>query len=228
MKKRIVYPLYILLMFGLVSCQRSSGNIWEDTKTVSRHLQRRTQMIWGKKDESRAVDSRDHFSGPVEEDFIPLQDEDLQKNAQAGGSLQPKDITKVRGAPTIEQFQDPQNELASIFKRVHFNTDDHNLRKKEYFETITQIAQHLRENPKTYVFVIGHCDQRASEAYNLALGARRANMVRSLLIKKGVSPNRIYTISLGKEMPLDPNNNQSAWFKNRRVEFKVYSSGQTL
>ena len=228
MKKRITISLYTLLMLGMASCQRSSGNIWEDTKTVSRHLQRRTQMIWGKGKESRAVDSKDHFSGPVEEDFIPLQDEDLQKHAQASASLQPKDITKVRGAPTIEQFQDPQNELASIFKRVHFNTDDHVLRKKDYFETISQIAQHLRENPKTYVFVIGHCDQRASEAYNLALGARRANTIRSLLIKKGVSPNRIYTISLGKEMPLDPNNNQTAWTKNRRVEFKVYTSSQPI
>ena len=80
----------------------------------------------------------------------------------------------------------------------------------------------MKKNPNVYIFVSGHCDERASEAYNLALGTRRANTLRSLLVKKGVNPNHIYTISFGKEMPVDLGHTAEAWSKNRRVEFKIF------
>ena len=80
----------------------------------------------------------------------------------------------------------------------------------------------MKDNPDLYVFAAGHCDERADEQYNLALGTRRAHFVRNLLIKKGVHANRIYTISFGKEMPVDLGHNEIAWKKNRRVEFKIF------
>ena len=124
--------------------------------------------------------------------------------------------------PSIEHFSVPQAELAELFKNVYFNTDEHVLRKKEYYSVVDRIADYMKKNPNVYIFVSGHCDERASEAYNLALGTRRANTLRSLLVKKGVNPNHIYTISFGKEMPADLGHTSEAWSKNRRVEFKIF------
>ncbi|MGE5196373.1 MAG: OmpA family protein, partial [Anaerolineae bacterium] len=88
--------------------------------------------------------------------------------------------------------------------------------------TIDKIASYLKEHKDTFIFVLGHCDERGPEAYNLALGSRRANTIRSLLVQKGVDLNQIHTISYGKERPIDAGHTPEAWQKNRRAEFKVY------
>ena len=72
------------------------------------------------------------------------------------------------------------------------------------------------------MYVEGHTDERGPEAYNLSLGTRRANSVRTLLIQKGVDLNQVHTISYGKERPDDNSHTPDAWSKNRRAEFKIY------
>jgi peptidoglycan-associated lipoprotein len=68
----------------------------------------------------------------------------------------------------------------------------------------------------------GHTDERASASYNLALGMRRANHIRQLLVKNGVSLNRIYTVSRGKEQPFALGHTPDDWKQNRRGEFKIF------
>ncbi|MBI3236675.1 MAG: OmpA family protein, partial [Chlamydiales bacterium] len=84
------------------------------------------------------------------------------------------------------------------------------------------MASYLKAHPNVYLFVTGHCDERGPEAYNLALGTRRANYVRGYLVKNGVDANRIHTVSYGKEKPCDLRHNAEGWSKNRRAEFKIY------
>ncbi len=79
----------------------------------------------------------------------------------------------------------------------------------------------LMENPRVSIMVEGHCDERGTVEYNLALGQRRADSVRRYLVASGISPERVFTISYGKERPADPRSNEEAWAKNRRAEFKV-------
>jgi len=67
----------------------------------------------------------------------------------------------------------------------------------------------------------GHCDERGTIEYNLALGERRANSVKNYLVNYGIDPNRLTTISYGEERPKDPRHNEEAWAKNRRVEFVI-------
>ena len=90
-------------------------------------------------------------------------------------------------------------------------------------DRIRAIAAYMKRNPGTYLFVEGHCDERGAEAYNLALGAKRSNSVRNLLIKEGVSPDNVFTVSYGKERPADFGHTEDSWAKNRRAEFKIYN-----
>ncbi len=82
-------------------------------------------------------------------------------------------------------------------------------------------ADFMRQNPRVSVMVEGHCDERGTVEYNLALGQRRADSVRRYLAASGINPERIYSISYGKEKPADPRSNEEAWAKNRRAEFRV-------
>jgi peptidoglycan-associated lipoprotein len=81
----------------------------------------------------------------------------------------------------------------------------------------------LKKYPKVKVQIEGHCDERGTIEYNLALGERRANSTKKYLISLGISADRISTISYGKERPLDPGHNEEAWAKNRRAHIVVLS-----
>lgn len=226
MKKPSLYFFSFLLTssFLITGCQNSSGAVWEDTKTVGRYIQRKGKLLWRKDVDSRMIETADEFTGPNEEEFITLKDEDLKTQFANFTIPQPIESPGVEGSsiPSIEHFSAPTADLADLFKNVLFNTDQHVLRQKEYYDAIDRIAIYMKNNPNLYIFVSGHCDERASEAYNLALGTRRSNTIRSLLVKKGVNPNHIYTISFGKEMPVDPGHTKEAWSKNRRAEFKLF------
>ncbi len=81
----------------------------------------------------------------------------------------------------------------------------------------------LTDNPNVSIQLEGHCDERGSIQYNLALGERRANSIKDFLISQGINSSRISTISYGKERPLDYAQDEAAWAKNRRVNFVITS-----
>ena len=85
-------------------------------------------------------------------------------------------------------------------------------------------AAWLRANPAYSVWVEGHCDERGTNEYNLALGESRADVAMKFLVTLGVSKNRIKTISYGEERPADLGQNEQAWAKNRRDEFKLFKA----
>ena len=200
------------------SCKSKNGNVWDDNQTAGNYKGARS--LWGNDE----VAQDDGFFGPSDEDFISLKDDDLKGQFSDGAVPQPKHSPGDLGSvlPGIAAFRSPTGHEASIFRNVYFNTDDHIVRGKEYTETLDQIADYLNSHPNVYLFVAGHCDERAPEAYNLALGTRRSNYVRSYLVKKGIDLNRVHTISYGKERPCDLGHNPDAWAHNRRAEFKLY------
>jgi peptidoglycan-associated lipoprotein len=85
-------------------------------------------------------------------------------------------------------------------------------------------AAWLRGNETYGVWVEGHCDERGTSEYNLALGERRAHAAQEFLVALGISKDRIKTISYGEERPDDPGHNEKAWSKNRRDEFKLFKT----
>jgi peptidoglycan-associated lipoprotein len=86
---------------------------------------------------------------------------------------------------------------------------------------VTANAAYLQQHPNVKVKIEGHCDERGSEEYNLALGAKRAKAVAEFIIKQGISRDRVDTISFGESMPLDNGHDESAWAVNRRAHFAI-------
>ena len=90
---------------------------------------------------------------------------------------------------------------------------------------LTSSATWLKTNPGYNLLVEGHCDERGTEQYNLALGDRRASIVRDYLVTLGVDTARIRTVSYGEERPFDPAHNEAAWAKNRRAHLVLVGTG---
>ena len=119
----------------------------------------------------------------------------------------------------------PMAEEDGIFRNVHFGFDSSALDDSARQE-IEYNRQVLESNTGLSVRLEGHCDERGTAQYNLALGQRRARAVYDMLLSLGVSPSRLETISYGAEVPLDPASNEMAWAKNRRVHFGSAGGGQ--
>jgi peptidoglycan-associated lipoprotein len=105
-------------------------------------------------------------------------------------------------------------ETTTAEDRVYFGLDKYNLNKKSE-EVLNVQAEWLKNTPEVNILIEGHCDERGTREYNLALGERRANAVRDYLIKKGVSRKRVRTVSYGKERPIYLGTGENIWSKNR-------------
>jgi peptidoglycan-associated lipoprotein len=104
----------------------------------------------------------------------------------------------------------------TVGDRVFFDTDSSTL-DPIAVDTLTRQAQWLTQNPGTTVTIEGHADERGTREYNLALGARRAQAARDFLAAQGVAPNRMTTVSYGKERPVAPGSDPASWAQNRRA-----------
>jgi len=107
---------------------------------------------------------------------------------------------------------------AFVDEHVLFDFDSSALTPRAQ-QNLTAKAAYLRDNPNAAVTIEGHCDERGTAAYNMALGERRAEAAKSFLVNLGISANRLNTISYGEERPIDPRSNEEAWAKNRRAQF---------
>jgi peptidoglycan-associated lipoprotein len=105
-------------------------------------------------------------------------------------------------------------------QRIYFDFDKSDL-NAEAREVLRRKADWLKKNPEFRITITGHCDERGTREYNMALGQRRADAAFKYLNALGVSADRIVTVSKGKEEPLDSRSTPEAWAKNRRAEFRV-------
>lgn len=230
--------LHIIMSLMLISllttsCARNRDEMWEDSKSCKRHVGRGFQSLGGKHGQSRQVGSADEFTwgqeGYCTNDFIPLLNEQGEEIAM--GDMPQQSIHNPGEAggrvPGIDAFQDPSHNpaLAGVFRTIHFDLNSNLIKGEENFQIVTQIANYMKSHPNTYIFVEGHCDERGAEAYNLALGSRRSNTVRNMLISEGANPDNIFTISYGAERPVSMGHDEDSWGLNRRADFKVYGRG---
>lgn len=116
----------------------------------------------------------------------------------------------------------PQPTMDELFSRgvrdSYFDYDKADIRP-DAREALSQTAQFLRSYPNVRVTIEGHCDERGSTEYNLALGDRRAQATKDFLVSLGVTADRMETVSYGKERPTCTDHNESCWQQNRRGHF---------
>ena len=105
--------------------------------------------------------------------------------------------------------------VINVGDRIFFDLDSYALRP-DARSALEKQAAWLQQNRNVTVTIEGHADERGTREYNLALGERRANAVRDYLVALGIDPNRIKTVSYGKERPVDARSTEEAWSRNRR------------
>ena len=125
--------------------------------------------------------------------------------------------TQAPAAPATNQIApgSVQDFLVNVGDRIFFDFDACDIRGDQV-AVLEKQAAWLKQFPGVTVVIEGHCDERGTREYNLALGERRANSHKDYLISLGVDPNRLETISYGKERPAVLGSNDAAWAQNRR------------
>lgn len=154
----------------------------------------------------------------------PSEAPDVSKVAPEGEGKPSEATRETKEAPPgppeqPEPVEAPRAEKA--LKDAYFAFDSYEL-SAEAMKTLQEDADWIKANPGTVITIEGHCDERGTVEYNLALGERRAEVAKNYLVSLGVKDDRLKTISYGKSMPADPGHTEEAWAMNRRAHFVVH------
>ncbi|RLD12287.1 MAG: peptidoglycan-associated lipoprotein [Chlamydiae bacterium] len=143
------------------------------------------------------------------------------------GDLKAADGTGMRFVEPGSGSLPPEidREAQQVLQDIHFPYNSSTIMPEDA-GVLQQIAAFLKHYPQVVLQIEGHCDERGTEEYNMALGSRRAGAARQFLVDLSINPNRLYTISYGEEKPFDPGNNEQAWAVNRRDHFLVGVAGE--
>ena len=137
------------------------------------------------------------------------------------------DTTAIPAEPPISTDVLANSDLDAINKNSPFEPVFYALDSYEVDaagqQTLNTDAEILKKYPSWVITIEGHCDERGSAEYNLALGEKRALSAKTYLVSLGIPADRLRTVSYGKEFPFDPGHDEAAWHKNRRAHFVVTS-----
>ena len=149
---------------------------------------------------------------------------DTREPGGAGKIGGESDVTKNAGTEGIVMGNGhpgwPEDREALKADTVHFDYDSATVKPADHSK-IVAVADYLKSNASNAVKVEGHCDERGTDEYNRSLGERRAIAIREELVKAGVEPGRVDTVSFGRDRPVDTGHSEAAHRKNRRGEFVV-------
>jgi peptidoglycan-associated lipoprotein len=147
------------------------------------------------------------------------EDKGTTSGAGAAATATNPAISGAAPVPTIAPGSQ-EDLVANVGDRVFFGYDKYTLTDKSRSILDSQLAW-LNANPSAKIIVAGHCDERGTREYNLALGERRASAVKDYLVQLGLNPSRVRTISWGKERPVAVGSMESSWTQNRRSVTEV-------
>ena len=139
---------------------------------------------------------------------------------------------RLRRMEEQRQREAEQRETADVRRMIesmiNFDYDRSNIRAGDDTRALEQKLAILQANPMLRIQVVGHCDERGTDEYNMALGNRRGISTRSFLTDRGISESRITVRSRGEEEPIAMGSNETAWAQNRRAEFQITAGGTVL
>jgi peptidoglycan-associated lipoprotein len=166
-----------------------------------------------KTEEPAAATVKAETPKPVQQPYVKTEEPAAPvktQTADASATIKPADAQPVKAAPQV-----------SAFETVYFDFDKSDLRE-DARNVLTKNAEILlKQKTGERIKIEGHCDERGSAEYNLALGERRAKSALQYLVTLGIQPDRLSIISYGKEKPAVQGDEEQAWAKNRRAEFVI-------
>lgn len=222
MKKFYYLALFSLFMAMTVMVGCSQKSVLREEKAIP---QGSVMMDQSAVESSPAESSANMKSSEnaVDEAAKAMQEEQKtagQKTAEQQTSQQQKEMMqKMQEEKAAQDMAEAGNGLSELVD-IHFDYNSYGL-TDEARDLLKEHAEWLNNNKNVMVVVEGHCDERGTAEYNLALGERRAKAAAKFLANLGLGEKRIKTISYGEELPLAPGHNEEAWAKNRRVHFVV-------
>lgn len=153
----------------------------------------------------------------------PIEDKDLKAKEAAEKARQEalakqRALEEERLKEEAARIEAARNEF--LMEDIYFDFDSFTI-LPEAQSILSSKAEWLQSNPDISVTIEGHCDERGTIEYNLALGDRRAQSAKDFLINLGIAESRLNPISYGEERPLDPASSEDAWAKNRRAHFVI-------
>lgn len=137
---------------------------------------------------------------------------------QAAPAAPGQEMKPGEGMPAGGPVVPAPGETAVFDKKIYFDFDKFDL-TSDAIGALNELAAFLKTNAEVKTSIEGHCDERGTNEYNLALGERRAKAAYDYLVAQGIDAARLSTVSYGEERPVDPGQNEEAWAKNRRDEF---------
>jgi peptidoglycan-associated lipoprotein len=151
----------------------------------------------------------------------PIEEKDL-KAKEAAEKARQEELARQRAIEEERLKEEAAKREAArnqfLTQDIYFDFDSFSI-LPEAQEILSDKAEWLQDNSDATVTIEGHCDERGTIEYNLALGDRRAESAKAYLVNLGIAESRLNTISYGEERPMDPSNNENAWGKNRRAHF---------
>ena len=216
-----IFILILCLGLFLVGCPKKTVKFSREQPSAQKSEEaRRLEAEWAAKEaketkeakEARETKERELARIKEEEARIKEEEAKLARKGELEKSLVAKKERGIEG----EVFE------SKLLKDIRFDYDKYDIRREDE-GILRENAAFLKKNPKMKIQIEGHCDERGTAEYNLALGERRANNTKRYLVSLGITSDRISTISFGKERPLDPGHNEEAWAKNRRAHIVVVS-----
>lgn len=154
----------------------------------------------------------------VKKDEPVVQQQTVQKKQEP---VQPETVKQPEPPPKVDEGAGAKASAAVALETVYFDFDKSDLRKDARDVLSKNAEALLKQIADAKIKIEGHCDERGSDEYNMALGDRRAKSVAKYLTSLGIKADRISTISYGEEKPAVQGHDEAAWSKNRRAEFVI-------
>jgi peptidoglycan-associated lipoprotein len=207
MVRKSIGILILILCFGLIlsGCPKKTVVKEEPSLKKAEELAAERERVAKLEAERVAKEAR-------ERELVKMKEEEARKAREFEKSLVAKKDPGIEG----EIYE------SKLLKDIRFDYDKYDIRSGDA-EVLKENAAVLKKYPTVKIQVEGHCDERGTNEYNLALGERRANSTKKYLTSLGISLDRMSTISYGEERPFDSSSQEEAWAKNRRVHTIILS-----
>ncbi len=193
MKKLVIMALVLTIFIG---CAK---------KEVTKTDETQEQIV------KETIDTTKEDVTEQEEGITPLESEMITEEEMEVAKIEPTELS----------LQEEKAERENVLKNIHFDYDKYFIREDDKL-ILNKTADWLIMSEKTTLLIEGHCDDRGTSEYNLALGDRRAKAAKDYLISLGVSSDRLKIISFGEEKPLCEEQNDKCWQTNRRAQFMAF------